>query len=162
MKEILTNVLDRLAGTVPELMYIDENWGQLDFYKPNAPVKYPAAVIDFEKVYWENMGDLTQNATAVITINIATLRLSGSSSGVTSQRRAEAFEIYDIIDKVVHSLHGWAPVETCSCLVRSETTKMGVVDGIKKYQLRFSCQIYDTSIGHKRMKVLPKVSIKYN
>ena len=161
MKQFLNAVLLRLKE-IPELKYVDENWGQLDFYKPNAPVKYPAAVIDFEKLYWECLGDLTQNATAEITIEVATLRLSASSGGVSQKRRSEAFEIYEILDKIVLSLHGWTPIETCSCLVRTETAKLGVVDGIKKYQLRFKCQIYDTSTMPKRTKVNPIVSLKYN
>ena len=44
IKTILLAVQQRLAERVPELAYIDKNWGQLDYEAP--PVKWPCALLD--------------------------------------------------------------------------------------------------------------------
>ena len=46
IKTILLAVQQRLAERVPELAYIDKNWGQLDYEAP--PVKWPCALLDID------------------------------------------------------------------------------------------------------------------
>ena len=40
MKHILSAVMERLQAEVPELQYIAEDWGQMDFYQDTPPVKF--------------------------------------------------------------------------------------------------------------------------
>ena len=48
IKTILLAVQQRLADQVPELAYIDKNWGQLDYEAP--PVKWPCALLDIDEI----------------------------------------------------------------------------------------------------------------
>ena len=49
IKTILLAVQQRLAERVPELAYIDKNWGQLDYEAP--PVKWPCALLDLSLIH---------------------------------------------------------------------------------------------------------------
>lgn len=80
MKNLLEKLQLRLAE-IPQLKYIDENWGQLDYYSPNMPVQYPCTLIDVQQVQYSNIGkDLTkipqqrQIAQVQIKITIANMR----------------------------------------------------------------------------------------
>ena len=39
MKALLEKIQQKVSE-ITELKYIDENWGQLDYYSPNMPVQY--------------------------------------------------------------------------------------------------------------------------
>ena len=54
IKTILLAVQQRLAERVPELAYIDKNWGQLDYEAP--PVKWPCALLDIDEVPFSQIG----------------------------------------------------------------------------------------------------------
>lgn len=80
MKNLLEKLQLRLSE-IPQLKYIDENWGQLDYYSPNMPVQYPCVLIDIGQVQYSNLGkDLTkipqqrQIALVQIKITIANMR----------------------------------------------------------------------------------------
>ena len=60
MKALLEKIQEKLSE-VEGLKYIDENWGQLDYYSPNMPVQYPCVLIDIGQVQYSNLGkDLTK------------------------------------------------------------------------------------------------------
>ena len=41
MKQLLIDLQQRLLTEVPELKYVDLDWGQLSYYFPNPPVQWP-------------------------------------------------------------------------------------------------------------------------
>ena len=73
IKTILLAVQQRLAERVPELAYIDKNWGQLDYEAP--PVKWPCALLDIDEVPFSQIGGGGQIADGVtVEILAANLR----------------------------------------------------------------------------------------
>ena len=54
MKHILEAVMERLQEQVPDLRYIAEDWGQLDFYNDAPPVKFPCALISVSNIKFES------------------------------------------------------------------------------------------------------------
>ena len=85
MKALLEKIQQQVSE-IAELKYIDENWGQLDYYSPNMPVQFPCALIDVQQVQFTNLGrDMSkkpvqrQIGQVSIKITIANMRLSNSS-----------------------------------------------------------------------------------
>ena len=60
MKELLQAIQARITDKVTALKYVDEDWGQLDYYSPNMPVQMPALLIDASSATWSNVGELGQ------------------------------------------------------------------------------------------------------
>lgn len=54
MKAILIAVQETLL-TIPELRYVDEDWGQLDDYSPNPPTQFPLALIDVGNLQYSDI-----------------------------------------------------------------------------------------------------------
>ena len=86
IKTILLAVQQRLAERVPELAYIDKNWGQLDYEAP--PVKWPCALLDIDEVPFSQIGGGGQIADGVtVEILAANLRLVSSSAASDVYKR---------------------------------------------------------------------------
>jgi hypothetical protein len=139
MKEFLLAIQARLIDQVPALKYIDENWGQLEYYGPNPPVKWPCSLIDVQQILWDNTGKKQQNGTGTLIIDVANIRLTNTSGRAPASQRNQAFEIHDIIQAVHQALHCWYPLATGSRLYRKSETRVKRDDGIQQYQVAFEC-----------------------
>lgn len=144
MKPFLETVESKLAA-VSELLYIDEDWGQLDSYSPNPPAKFPCALIDITSLVFSNIGkDLTDNpinrqkAEGTITFIIADMKLSNTSFKAPQTQKNNAWKIWDILDKVHKQIHGWKPTADSGALMRTSHKRIRRDDGIQEYQVTYS------------------------
>jgi len=103
MDILLTDVQDRLTSQVTELKYVDEDWGQLDDYSPNFPVKWPCVLVDCFSANYENMGKKGQLGLAVIRVQVADVKLSNSSAKApTGQKSCLRTKLLEIL-KATHN-----------------------------------------------------------
>jgi hypothetical protein len=161
MKTVLNNILDRLTAEIPALKYADENWGQLDYFGPQHPVKYPCALADIDSAQWSDLGNLCQTGAAQVRITIADLKLGNTSKGAPASQRQKAFEIIDLMTNLHRALHGWSPAPHVSRLTRTATRLVQREDGIKQYEVLFAIQISDASAQpqYATGNVSPKIAI---
>jgi hypothetical protein len=132
MKNIFLGIQAKLAE-LPELKYIDKNWGQLLYELP--PVKFPCALLDINAVDYSQLGALAQNAAAVVEITIANFRMVSSSA--KAPNKEEAYTVFDIIERIHQLLHGFSTGEF-SPLIRT---------GLKKLDTARTDEIY--SVNYK-------------
>ena len=71
MHILYKSVLTQLSSNVPELVWIDEETGQLEFEEENYPVTFPACLIDIQQIDWETRGKQNQEGDAIIVFRIA-------------------------------------------------------------------------------------------
>ncbi|KAF0199019.1 MAG: hypothetical protein FD170_3947 [Bacteroidetes bacterium] len=98
INDILTAIAKRLGAQVPELKYIDEDWGQLDSYSDNPPTKFPCALLEMQSAQWRNQGNKTQDGTINISIRIASLRLSNTNPKAPEPQRLLAANIWVVLE----------------------------------------------------------------
>jgi hypothetical protein len=97
MKNIVLSVQQQLISEVPELLYIDKDWGQLNYEQP--PVKFPCALIDISSAdYTQFSASKQQRAKAVIEITVVNRNLVPTSA--SSSRKEDGYKIFDIIEKI--------------------------------------------------------------
>lgn len=101
IKDILLSVQERLGSSVPELGYIDKDWGQLSYEKP--AVKWPCALLDIENINYTQEGNGVQMADTQITVTVANLRLTASS--LLAPNKEEAYRIIELLDRIHAALH---------------------------------------------------------
>ncbi len=150
MKNILENIQNRLSA-VAELKYIDENWGQLDDYDNYAPVKFPCCLIDVGSVDYSNLGmdkkampENRQIGSGSMVISVANLKLTHTSLNAPKAQKDIAWEIWDIIENVHKSLHGFRPNENSSALMRTGMRRVKRDDGIQLYEVSYSFSLRNT------------------
>ena len=149
MKNIITNIQEKLSH-IEGLKYIDENWGQLDYYSPNFPVQWPCVLIDIIDARFDNIGRDNkqvpvnrQMGAVIVDLRIADLRLSNTSMQAPRLQKAYTRSIWDLIQEVHERLHGWSPDAKVSKLIRETTNRVLRDDGVQEYAVRMSCEISD-------------------
>jgi len=105
MNNIIEDIQNKLIAEVPALKYIDQDWGQMDFY-PNPPVKFPCALIDIQSAEYSDEGKLIQQGDAVIVIRLFDMKLSNSSNAAPQSQKENAKKIWTLLKDVNKALHG--------------------------------------------------------
>ena len=161
MDIILTDVIARLTSEVPELKYIDEDWGQLDDYSPNFPVKWPCALADCFAANWQNMGNKGQLGLANIVITYADIKLSNSSAKAPANQKANSLLFHTLKKKIYQALHGWTGHQHYTALIRTAERRIKRNDGVRAIELIFTVEIKDVSAAPVLAKA-PKPKIIFD
>lgn len=123
IKTILLAVQQRLAEQVPELAYIDKNWGQFDYDVP--PVKWPCALLDIDTIPFTQTGGGGQIADgATVEIMAGNLRLVSSSAAAPN--KADAYLLIELLDKIHSALQRFTD-GTFGPLFRTQIKKVASV-----------------------------------
>jgi len=152
MIEIFKSIQDKIAAitvdnetTTPLLNYVDEDWGQLDDYGINCPVKWPCCLIDEQSESYSDMGMQRglnpinrQQGTLTIVLTIANVKLTNTSSKAPLQQKQHAWHIKEIKERIHAELHGWAPVAGQGKLMRVSGNKVGRDDGVQQHRVFYS------------------------
>jgi hypothetical protein len=144
MKELIDDIKTRLQG-VTELKYIDEDWGQLDYYSAAPPVKFPCALIDIDNVRWSDEGNQTQIGIANVVVRLANMRLSNSNVKAPAGQKAKSLSFFDTVMHIHQKLHTWSGAKNNGPLTRIGYRKVKRDDGIREIEMIFAVEITDDS-----------------
>ncbi|CAI9429248.1 DUF3168 domain-containing protein [Candidatus Ornithobacterium hominis] len=149
MKSILQNIQTRIAQ-IPEIKYVDEDWGQIDYYTPNMPVQWPCCLIDLNAGQFSNISkDITkhprerQNGIFSIKITVANMKLTNTSSKAPQTQKNNAWHLIDMIEKIHQQLHGFSPADNCSKLVRTTFSRVMRDDGVQEYSIIYTFEAHN-------------------
>jgi len=157
MKQVVQNIQDRLAQEVPALKYVDQDWGQMDFF-PNPPVKYPCALIDIQSAQYTNNGNFIQQGTAIVVIRLFDLKLSNSSQAAPTGQKENAKKIWQLIEDVNKVIHGQNFLQEGYGLpIREQMRRTKRNDGCYQTELYYSVQFTDTTCQPELMPVSPVI-----
>lgn len=138
MKEIVKAIQDRIKSEVPEIKYIDMDYGQLN--EENPPVKYPAVIIDIDGMECEQLqecGDAKlQRVTASIRITLAWLHTSPSNQA--SPSRNTALKYWDVLGKIHQALQGFTDGEHFGALFRTRMASRMAAKGMIEKDVYYS------------------------
>jgi len=141
-KQIYLSVSARLHALVPDLKWIDYDWGQLNEELP--AVAYPCALIDIAypdcKNLSEGTGAVEQMVNATITIKMAFKPLGDSQITAPEERRANALKPLDTIASLHAALQGWNGDGTFAGLARRRGASIPRRDKLKVYNI-----VYETT-----------------
>ena len=101
IKEILSNIQERLRTAVPELAYIDKDRGQLVY--GSSAVQYPCALLDVGNIDYTLQGRGVRTADTQVLVTVADLPQTTTSS--QASEKEEAFRIMDLTERIHTALH---------------------------------------------------------
>ena len=149
MKTLIKNIQCHLE-TIDTLNYVDEDWGQLDFYSPNFPVQWPCVLIDITNAGYSNIGmDRSvipmqrQQADAQISFTVANLKLTNTSAKAPVMQKDNAWTIWELIEEVHEKLQGFSPETYAGKLIRTSLQRVKRDDGVQEYTITYSCGLND-------------------
>ena len=145
MKQVIQNMHDKLVREVPVLKFVDQDWGQMDFF-PNPPVKFPCALIDIQSVQYTNSGNFIQQGTAMVVIRLFDLKLSNSSQKAPDNQKEYAKKIWQLIEDVNKAIHVQNFLhEGYGLPIREQMRRTKRNDGCYQTELYYSVQFTDTT-----------------
>lgn len=113
------DICERIRTEVPEIEWIEQDLGQDAFDKWRPNVAFPAALIDFPATKYEAEAGLSQLAETKINIRLLVAPFSQSYDEAPIEVKQDALQYFEIEQKLINALHGWAPAEGyCQPLVR--------------------------------------------
>ena len=149
IKEIIQAVQAKIQS-VTDIKYVDADWGQLDYYSPNFPVKFPCALIDVSNANYSNIGidkratpRNRQQADATLSLTIADLKLSNSSGMAPTFQKDNAYKIYELIESVHAMLQGFCATNKTTALIRTGMSRSKRDDGVQEYYITYSFSIHN-------------------
>jgi len=145
----------RLNEEVPELRWLDWDFGQLSTPKP--PVSWPCCLIDIPSAQYSNEGKLIQLGNTVITLRFG-FKVYERATGLTNQPyKTQALEHLSILKKVQKALQGW-DAEHFSALNRTSYARVKVIKH-REYLITYESTIYDDS-GRKTLKKVARPTLE--
>lgn len=142
MKAIIQNIQERLAE-IDTLKYVDEDWGQIDYYSPNFPVKWPCALIDIQAGQFENTGwdhrvkKYRQTGNLMVSVTIANVKLTNTSAMAPQRQKDHGWSIWKLYEEVHEKLQGYRPHENSGALIRQGFRRVKRDDGVQEYTLLY-------------------------
>ncbi|WP_108821063.1 hypothetical protein [Dysgonomonas sp. Marseille-P4361] len=160
MDRLIEAIQDRLEAQVPELQYIDDDWGQMDDYA-QPPVKYPCALIEVQDAEYTDEGELRQRGVVLVTVKLYFMRLSNTSNRAPKSQKIEAHKNWAICTKVNQALHGQDFIKNgFAKLTRKRMSPPKRQDGIYNRNITYSVGFLDESCVPVRKTTPAKPTIK--
>ncbi len=138
-KELFTGICDYLTNAIPELLWIDEETGQLEA-EDRPSVAFPCCLIDIQ--YPECSSGLAgaQRIRAQIQIRLAFNCCVPANSSVPKAIREKALSRLDVVEKTHKALQWWSMNRSINPLKRINASPERRTDGIKVYSMTYETQ----------------------
>ena len=104
MKTLYLKLIE-LLSEIPEIKYIDLNFGQLQEEKP--PLIYPAVLINIDASVTDDVQDVFQIMTGNFELTLCMKMLNESNAAAPEEVRAKALEYFDVSEKIYKKLQGY-------------------------------------------------------
>lgn len=145
MEEIFIAIMERVAGMMPGLSCIDEDYGQLETGagEDQYPVTFPCVLIGNTESDWNDIGYGVQKSESLVTVRLAidcyddTHYTSGTYQK-TRERLLMAKELYKVLQEFQCS-------EEASPLVRVKSRDYPLPGNIKVYETTYAFTLHDES-----------------
>lgn len=146
--KLYTATMQRITDVMPDIKFISQDLGQLDFYDERPPVTFPCALIDISEAAYEDAANDMQLVNANVTIRLAHATYSDVSNLPNAQVRELGLKYYETEHQLGNGLHNWQPPhDELGVLTRTATATEKRDDNIRVRVMTFStCMQYDATL----------------
>lgn len=137
MKHIFLEIQQRIKDKVPEVKWIDQDLGQLEFYTERPAVLFPCVLIDFDDITFSDMGNHAQICSCIVKLRVAFNVIQHSNSVTPQPQLSKALEIFDVMKKLHQYLHGWSGTNFGE-LTRQRQSAEPREDNLRVYVMQFA------------------------
>lgn len=143
MEEIFLLIMQQIAGQLPELYTIDEDYGQLETEEDSYPVTFPCTLLGNIDIDWTDIGVGTQKGQATITIKLGVDCYDDTHLGSGTEDKIR--ERQQLNNRLYKALQGFRPIREMSVLKRMKSRDYSIPGGKKVYETMFGFNYHDAS-----------------
>ena len=142
---LFTSIMTKLTSDVPELRYIEQDFGQLESYEMRPAVSWPCCLVDIEEGKFSDQGNFKiQLAEGLVSLRIGLVKYTDTNNLTPPNIRAASLQYYELENKVYTALHGWNPPGFSKLLRRANGTEKRD-DDIRVRIIKFAVSYTDYS-----------------
>jgi len=162
--QMLVAIQERLAAQVPELRWIDQDFGQLEIEAERPPVSFPCALIDFTGTQFSQLlMDIELADNCAIGVRIGFAPYSSTTHLTPADSKEKALEYYEIENKVYKALKGWAPdTGICQPLNRMTDATERREDALRVRAMMFATSFEDATANSTYTEAEAGLTIEYD
>lgn len=146
MESLLVNLIDKIAGELPWVHTVDEDYGQLEALDDENVDMYlltfPAVLIDLPGTEWNDAGDLSQRGVCEVRVRLAIDCYDDTHAGSQTTDRIMQREEKR---KALHALLQGYRVSSEGALIRTRSKFFTFNHGIKVYEATYTCATSETT-----------------
>lgn len=160
MDNVIQDFQTQLSPQKSGLLYIDEDWGQLDYYDKFPPVKFPCGLIEIQDAEYSDNGELQQRGVLTVVVKLFLLKLSNTSNEAPQSQKDNAKKGWAIFKRVNQLIHGQSFLsEGWGAPVRKRMRKVKRQDGIYERDIVYTIGFVDNSCvpARKTTPASPKI-----
>lgn len=143
---------NHIKTQVPEIKWIDQDFGQLEQFEYRPAVNFPCVLIDFIMAQYTQLAELSQHGDVTIRLRLGFAPFSPGNAAAPLNVREKALEYYQIEQKVYEAVQGFAteytqPLIRINAGTEQRVSASNVADssGLRVRILDFSTQYEDDS-----------------
>lgn len=105
------DVCEHIATQVPEIEWIEQDFGQdvFDKWRPN--VAFPAVLIDFPATSYSSESNTSQFGEVTLSIRLLVAPFTQSYEDAPIEVKEDALRFFEIEQQLVAALQGWIPAD---------------------------------------------------
>lgn len=145
MEDVLIALMERIAGMMPELSLIDEDYGQLEMGidEDCYPVTFPCVLISDVVSDWNDIGMGAQKSMSTVTVRLALDCYHDTSYASGTYRHSR--DRMRLANRLYKALQCFEPADDCSELVRVRERSYSLPHYVKVYEMTFAFTLHDAS-----------------
>ena len=145
---------EQIKNNVSEIVFIEQNLGQLGSEEPRKMLAFPAVLIDFSQTSYDALSGNNQLAMPTISVILVFDNYSQTNSLAPSDVRQTGLNYLEIEQKIVMALHGWQ-TDYCTPLTRTMAKSFNQNEiGLRVRELTFTSEFEDMSFDSSAPQAL--------
>lgn len=143
--QLFLAIQQQIKSKVPEVLWIDQDLGQLEGYDNRPSVSFPCVLIDFPTTQYSGLGEMVQWADVNISVRLAFAPFSSANSVAPDISKEAALFFYEIEDKLYQALQGFTADECVQPMVRISAATERREDTYRVRELIFTTATEDVT-----------------
>lgn len=142
---LLLRLQNKIETDVPEIKWVDQDFGQLELPVDRAPVNFPCVLIDFLNTPYDQQSEHMQSGNVTIQIRLGFAPFGNSNGFTPAKYRQLAISYYDIEAKLYTVLQGFTADDIMQPLTRTLAASEGREDTYRVRVMNFTTWFQDNS-----------------
>ncbi len=144
MENITLALMELIGNALPELSYIDEDYGQLEEYAEESnPVTFPCVLIDTPDVDWSDLAPGIQNGSVVMSFKLIIDCYDDTHYGSGTEDKIK--ERADMNQRLYKALQGLSIDADMDSMERIKSKSYTIGGGLKIYESNYRFDYHDGS-----------------
>lgn len=157
--ELYLQLSQHIKTQMPNIRWIDQDFGQLEEFDLRPEVSFPCVLIDFSDAEYEELSSLSQTGTVMISLRLGFAPFSSANQLSPTNVKVKALEYYNLEQQLYEAIQGFE-TDFTTPLIRKRAASEKRQDALRIRVLNFTTSYEDYSAAQQPNKQVVALSIE--